>query len=188
MYEQSEEHRLGDHAVRNHSVIECRLGFSAHPANAGGAEQSGCMGWVPDLLPNLEQKPIYDRIQRSFSGQLATLNGNRTCSESMGTWRFSIARVVRRRIAPAPNSYVGQCGDVRLLQQAGSQLDYQANGVFFDTTRSDYPVKYPSQVNMDRQLRRICRTFRTTMARPIRCCFPRTSTPPTGSAPISSRP
>ena len=45
-------------------------GFSAHPATPAGSNL-GCMGWVPDLLTYLEQKPIYDRIQTIPAANLA---------------------------------------------------------------------------------------------------------------------
>jgi prepilin-type N-terminal cleavage/methylation domain-containing protein len=129
-------------AITNFATSRNRMpaGFSAHPQTPTGATGGfGCMGWVPDLLPYLEQKPIYDRIQTvnlvtyptaltdlsvlKIDGHLAIL----TCPSRSAT------------DTPAPNSYAVNAG-MSDYYEVGRPLDFQPNGVFFDHYLTDFPT------------------------------------------------
>jgi hypothetical protein len=91
------------------------------------------VGWVPTILPYIEQNPLYQLFQNyqlasAPSGEISTL----VCPSRNPT------------NTAFPLSYVVNCGMTDIppnTNPAKPQLDFQANGVFFDMYT---PVVYPA--------------------------------------------
>jgi len=103
------------------------------------------MGWVPPMLPYLEQKPIYDRIQQNLAAVSNPAN-------------FGIKPYLSILICPsrsatdtlAPLSYVVNAGMTdNYTPVSGTPLDYQANGVFFDHYSTTYPGSKGPRITTD---------------------------------------
>jgi hypothetical protein len=90
------------------------------------------VGWVPEILPNIEQNPMYvqfqnNTLQNQAGGEIATLLcPSRDPSNS-----------------PAPLNYVVNGGAPDSIAP-NQQMDYQENAVFFDA----YSPKYRMPANM----------------------------------------
>jgi hypothetical protein len=94
------------------------------------------MGWVVPLLPMLEQKPIYDRIQTTFGAVRNPIGANISPQLSV---LICPSRSTTDTIAP--NSYVVNAGMTdNSTNTSPNPLDYQANGVFFDHYSTDFPT------------------------------------------------
>jgi hypothetical protein len=141
-------------AIMNFATARDRLpsGFSA-PQLPDTSGNYPCMTWVVPLLPYLEQKPLYDRIQAnsdtitdptllSTNLTLSILNcPSRTIPDHLGT-----------ATVPAPLAYVvnaGMSDGYPPNVSQGGQLDYQANGVFFDHYSTTYPGGMGPKVTSD---------------------------------------
>ncbi len=147
-------------AIMNFATARDRLpsGFSPHPLSTPGGTNS-CLGWVPPLLPYLEQKPIYDRIQTDPDA------ANSPAIVGLTNLTLSILNCPSRTLPdtavspPAPLAYVvnagmadndGSDGEYSVYPPPpGTALDYQANGIFFDHYSTEYPGGMGPRITTD---------------------------------------
>ncbi len=106
--------------------------FTVQPMSVSSPPES--VGWVPLMLPYIEQNPIYQLFQ-----------SNQLQSQASGVEISSLICPSRNPTNSAfPLSYVVNCGVTDMLPGSlggtKTQLDYQQNGVFFDMYT---PVVYP---------------------------------------------
>ncbi len=146
-------------AIMNFATARDRLpsGFSPHPVSTPASY--ACMSWVVPMLPYLEQKPLYDRIQTNIltiskPGLLSTnltlnvLNcPSRTIPNHLG-----VPMYMGIPQPPAPLAYVvnaGMSDNYTPNVSQGGQLDFQANGVFFDHYSITYPGNKGPKITTD---------------------------------------
>ncbi|MGD9719585.1 MAG: DUF1559 domain-containing protein [Pirellulales bacterium] len=120
-------------AVMNYATSKDRLpsGFSNHPDTTVGTY---CMGWVPPMLPYIEQKPLYDQIMSSAVLVSTALPRKYEIPLLIcPTWSRTGSEM-------APLSYVVNAGMNDLYPPTGNaSRDYQENGVFFDHFKPAMP-------------------------------------------------
>ncbi len=107
--------------------------FSLQPNSPAGTFYS--VGWVPPLLPYLEQNPFYQIFQGNNWYTLGSVNSKAEVAVLMCPSRNPTNGPVRANYVAngAPLSYVVNCGMRDLITPtAGVPMDNQANGVFFD--------------------------------------------------------
>jgi type II secretory pathway pseudopilin PulG len=103
--------------------------FSLQPAPNLPPGTFYSVGWVPPMLPYLEQNPFYQIFQGNNWYTLVTPANPKGAAEVA----VLICPSRNATFSPAPLSYVVNCGMRDLITPtAGVPMDNQANGVFFD--------------------------------------------------------
>ena len=122
-------------AVLNYATAKDKFppSFSLQPGTAGVNPVS--VGWVPPMLPYIEQNQYYQLYQQTmpFPNQL----GQQLASGRTLQIDVLICPSRNPTNSPAPNSYIVNCGVTdRTTPTPGFPQDYQENGVFFDAFTS----------------------------------------------------
>jgi prepilin-type N-terminal cleavage/methylation domain-containing protein len=115
--------------------------FSLQPNSPAGTFYS--VGWVPPMLPYLEQNPFYQIFQ---APQAIGPPASGWASLASAEVAVLICPSRNPTGSPAPLSYVVNCGMPDRAPTAGLPMDNQANGVFFDLYSPAYYTGFSPRI------------------------------------------
>lgn len=101
-------------------------GFATQPQPGVAAPVPISVGWVPTILPQIEQNALFQLFQNNT---WATVGATGSATVSV----LQCPSDIRAAASPAPLSYVVNMGLTDNINPAtGTPQDWQANGIFFD--------------------------------------------------------